>query len=337
MSVATKTAAVLATTAVFVGLGSLASTAFADTPSTATTTVTAAGSQLGSTQGFHITNMSGDALTLTRVDGSPLGSAPAVGSVLQPGGDADFEVNYTSAWDTDTIYYTNPQGRTVIIGIGVEGGTIPESQCISSGGYDCSRPFLHQKYLTIADPAGTVREFHGTQAQAEAAVAQQLCANNSRATCTFTPEGKVENIFGPRHLIAEHANNDHKTDEWKVTRKDEAEESNSLDISISAGTKFDVFGQEIKMEVKTAYDHEWSSSHGFDVSDTIEVEPGYTSYFYGVDPVLRYHGTVTVTMGRTTWKLHGVNFDTPDVEGIVKTDSNQAPTPPASLTPPHHT
>ena len=256
-----------------------------------------------------------------------------MGSVLQPGGDADFEVNYTTAYDSDTLYYTNPQGHTVIIGIGVEGGLIPESQCLSSGGYDCSRPFLHQKYITIADPAGTVREFNGTQAQAEAAVAQQLCANNSQATCTFTPEGPVTTTYGSRHLIASHVNNDHKPDEWKVTRKDEAEVSNSLDISISAGAKFDVFGQEIKMEVKTAYGHEWTSSHEFDVSDTIEIEPGYTSYFYGQDPVVRYTGTVTVTMGQTTWKLHGVTFDTPDVDGAVRTDSDQAPTPPATVNP----
>ena len=57
MNILAKTATVLLATAALGGFASLGSTAFADTPAAAATT---AENQLGSTQGFHITNMSGD-------------------------------------------------------------------------------------------------------------------------------------------------------------------------------------------------------------------------------------------------------------------------------------
>ena len=330
MSVATKTMSVLAATAVFIGLGSLGSTAFADAPAAAATTT-----QVGSTQGFHITNMSGDPLTLSRVTGAHLDSAPAVGSVLQPGQDADFEIAYASAWDADTIYYTNAQGHTVIIDIGVEGGTIPESRCTSSGGYDCTRAFFHQKYITIADPAGTVHELSGTQAQAEADIAQRLCANNSNATCSFTHEGPVQHTTGPRHLVTWHENSGDKTDVWHVDTIDEQEESNSVDVSVSAGSEFSAFGEKIALEIKTAYGHEWSVKHGYKVGDDIPLDPGQTGYFWSVTPVLRYNGTVTVTMGQTTWELHGVHFDTPDPDGAPGTSWNVGPNKLYPLDPAH--
>ena len=133
MSIITKSAAVLACAAALLGLGTAAASA--------STTSTSARGQLGSTQGFHFYNMTGDPLTLAGITGNgQLDSKPAVGSVLPPGGVADFEIKYVSAWDTDTVRYKNSDGAQVIVQIAVEGGTIPESKCLASGPYRCTGP-----------------------------------------------------------------------------------------------------------------------------------------------------------------------------------------------------
>jgi hypothetical protein len=330
MHILTKTAGIALAAAALCGITSLGSTAFADTTTDASRST--GGTQLGSSQGFHIYNMTGEPLTLSRIDGDrQFEGAPTIGSVLEPGQVATFEVKHVSAWwDYDNVVYRNPQGKQVVIGIGIEAGTIPESQCLQNGPYECSRPYLHQKEITITDHAGTVHELSGGQALAEAQIVKELCANGGVATCHFTPESE-EKAAGPRREIAWHENDGRKTDHWKVATTDTVEASNSVDVSMKAGTKFSIFGQEVDMEIKASYGHESSTGHEFAVSDTVEVDPGYVSHYYAVAPVLRDTGTITVTVYNCTWKLHGMVFDTPDPSGVEGTSHTEIPVPPAPL------
>ena len=113
MSVATKVAGLLLATTAMCGIGSLAATAYADTPTgghpAASTTQDA--TQLKSpmySRGFHVTNLSGNPIKLVSVSGenSWEGRTPD-GSVLQPGvGNQDFEMTYYFARDTfNTLNY----------------------------------------------------------------------------------------------------------------------------------------------------------------------------------------------------------------------------------------
>ena len=209
MSIATKTAAVLLATTALCGIGSLAAAAYADTPATSAASHAAGradtGGQVGKAQysrGFHVTNLSGSAATVARVDGNTsFEGRPADGAVLQPGiGMDDWEVTYYFAKDTTSIVtYTladasGKQLGDVVVRLSVDGVGNPSAACLNTDGpFTCN---VNGANITILDPAGTVHNIAGDNAQAQAATLKQFCDQNTAAQCTFTPTSETE-VDGP--------------------------------------------------------------------------------------------------------------------------------------------
>lgn len=319
MSFATRTAGVLLAATALCGIGSLAATAYADTPAQSTPTRSAA-AQVGSPQysrGFHVTNLSGNPIKLLSVSGenSWEGRTPD-GSVLQPGvGDQDFEMTYYFARDTfNNLNYAmlDANGNTIgtfhyVIEVGQDGGTSSEFH-VDSGHMSGD---ANRMSLDVKDATGTVHTITGDQAQAQAATLRQFCVQNTAAGCSFQVTGQTA-VDGPEHVLVTETNNGSQPALLMASKGDDVSSSDSVGVDATVGGGVPGI---VDASVKLSYGHIWSQGHQFTTGVQNTVPAGYYGEITGIAPMLRDTGNFTITLGNTTWNLDGVYFDTPNPDG----------------------
>lgn len=325
MRIATRVAGVLLATTAVCGFG--AAIANADTPATAPTTASAGtaqdGTQVGAplySRGFHIYNLTTSPMTLKSITGDGnFEGKPDVGSVVQPGQYADFEVQYRWLSDqNDEVVYTNADGtfRADLEVNGFKSGA-PSSTCTVTSGHDvCSDPddpVYGTDGTTISSmmPAGSTVTYNGDQAQQQAAVLNQLCNTGADATCSFKATGETH-VAGPSHVLAYEYNNSDDTGTLEVDKTDDVTSTDSVNISATLGTN--IAGM-VDASVTASYGHSWSVGHGFAAKTSDPVDPHTYGEIDGIAPMIRDTGDFTLTMGNTTYHLNGVYFDTPDPQG----------------------
>ncbi len=311
--ITTKTTGVLLAGAALCGLGSLSSLAYADTPSSARHTV-GAPQQVLYSRGFLVYNLTSTPMTLKSVTGDGnFEGRPDVGSVLQPGQHADFEVQYRAfSVQNDDITYSNGSSaldaRLTVDGLNDAGR--PTSTCSRvSGPDDCASD--GGTTIRITEPAGTVINIDGSQAQSQAAALKQFCAQNSDASCTFTPTGET-NVDRPKHVLATETNNGTRDATLSVTKTDDVSSTNSVDLSASVGGNI---AGLVDVQITAAYGHTWSQGHSFATGVSNIVPAGYYGQITAIAPMIRDTGNFTITVGNTTINLLGVYFDSPNRDG----------------------
>ncbi len=332
MSIAKRTAALLLATTAFCGIGSMAAVAFADSPDHAAPAAaqTTDQGQVGKamySRGFHFTNLSGDSATLAAIDGNTsFEGRPNVGEVLKPGiGDQDFEVTYFFAQDTSddiTYHLTDQSGKqdgTVKVHLDVDGVGNTSAGVVSVDG-----PFgvsINGTNITILDPPGTVHTITGANAQAQADTLKQFCSENTAAHCTFTPTSEAD-VDGPEHVLVTEENNGTNPAVLSATKGDTVSESNSLEISGTAGVNIlDI----VNLSVTAKYGHTWTESHTYGTGVSNTVPAGYYGEITAIAPMIRDTGDFTITMGDTTWNLTDVHFDSPNPDGAEHFGYHQHP------------
>ena len=326
MRIATRVAGVLVAAGALGGLGSLAATANAATPAHPIATVGHGTSRVGAplySRGFHIYNLTTSPMTLQSITGDKnFEGNPDVGSVVQPGQYADFEVQYRWMSDqNDEITYTNSDGsfKADLEVNGFDSGA-PSSKCTVNSGHDvCSDPDdtvsgTNGTTISYLMPAGTTVTVDGSQAQQQAATLQQLCNTpGADATCTFAVDPNSEtHVAGPLHPLAYQYNNSDVTTTLEVDKTDEVSSTDSVNIEASMGTNI---GGMVDVSIKAAYGHIWSHGNGFAAKSTDPVEPHTYGEIDGISPMIRDTGNFTISMGNTTYHLNNVYFDTPDASG----------------------
>ncbi len=328
MSVATKTAGVLLAATALCGIGSLASVAYADTPAqpTAATQQQVTAPQ-DYTRGFHVTNLSGNRIELVSVTGeNSFGGRAADGSILAPGiGYQDFEMTYYFLRDTfNTLNYAmlDANGNTIgtfhyLIAVGGDGSTASEFHA-DSGNISGD---ANGTTLDVKDATGTVHTISGGQAQAQAATLKQFCAQNTSATCTFTPTSETQ-VDGPEHVLATETNNGTEIADLTVTKTDDVSSTDSVDVSATLGGNI---AGIVDASVTASYGHTWSEGHSFATGVTNHVPAGYYGEITAIAPMIRDTGNFTITLGNTTWNLQDVYFDTPNPDGAEHFGYNQHP------------
>jgi len=244
MSIATKTAGVLLAATALCGIGSIASVAYADTPAghPPTSTAPAAAGVQGAqySRGFHVTNLSGNPIKLVSVTGENSfdGRTPD-GSILQPGvGYQDFEMTYYFLKDTfNTLNYAmlDGNGNTIgtfhyLIAVGGDGSTASEFH-VDSGNISGD---ASGTTLDVKDPSGTVHTINGDQAQAQAATLKAFCAQNTSASCSFTPTSETA-VDGPSHVLVTETNNGTEPAQLSASKGDDVSSTDSVDISATVG------------------------------------------------------------------------------------------------------
>lgn len=325
MRIATRLAGVVLAAGALGGLGSLAGTAYAATPGQTHATAAASqdSAQVGApmySRGFHIYNLTTSPMALKSVTGDGnFEGKPDVGSVVQPGQYADFEVQYRAfSVQNDDVTYSNADGSFTahlkVDGVNYAGN--PSSTCTVNGGADvCSDPDdgVNTNGTTIAYemPAGTTITYNGDQAQQQADVLKQLCDSGANATCSFTPTSETH-VAGPSHMLAFEYNNSDGTATLEVDKTDDVSSTDSLNISATLGTN--IAGM-VDASVTAAYGHTWSEGHGFAAKSSDPVDPHTYGEIDGIAPMIRDTGNFTLTMGNTTYHLNGVYFDSPDPQG----------------------
>lgn len=311
MNLFTKAAAVLACSAGLLGIGSGLANATASTVRT---------------EGFTITNMTGDRLTLTAVDGfGQLAKGPKLGSTLLPGDHATFEVKRLGAVDEVDVHYSGPELIDFAVAtLRVELGAV-KSDCVGMP-YLCSTSVLHPRDVLLEDQEDTVHELYGAQARTQADAVRDLCRASVAGACDFDPE-RQELIYGHRQVLDTYENAGEAPAPFHVERKSIAKSENSLDVSIEVGTELEAFGQKLDMKIKTAYGHKWMQADEVGVNASMEVPPGRVGAIWTEVPLSEVTGTLTASLGNTTYILHDVKFDAPDHDRKVNWGTYDTPIP----------
>jgi hypothetical protein len=321
------TGAVLAATA-FTGAGATHSAGYAEVSDTSPPTATATAPDVNSpmySRGFLITNLTSTPMTLKSVTGDDhFEGRPEVGSVLQPGQTADFEVQWRwlSNQNNDITYSNGTSSVDARLTVWGADGT-PTSTCSTVSGRDqCTTN--GGTSISILEPAGTVVNIDGANAQAQAAALKQYCEKNPAASCTFTPTSETR-VKGPQHVLAGYANNGSGEGEMHVTQTDTVSATNSVDISASVGANI---AEIVDVQVTAAYGHSWSTSHAFETGVSHPVPAGYYGEITAIAPMIRDTGNFTIKIGNTTINLTGVYFDTADPNGGLQFGYTERPLTP---------
>jgi hypothetical protein len=262
MNIVTKAAGVVLAATALCGIG--ASAAFAATPTGhaphaaagSSSTSSHSSSQVGAPQysrAFHVYNLTSVPWELNTITGSYEGT-PQLGSWLQPGQNDDFEASVGSQ---DTISFnTNDTGVTIELDVDGFGGT--SSFVVSEGGPDHAD--TNGQTINLLEPAGTVINYDGSQAQQQATTLKQLCAVDADAACTFTPTSETT-VDGPQHQVGDAFTNASSLEaHYTLAEKDTVGISDSVEISASVGAKlFDL----VDTSITATYRHGWITSHEY--------------------------------------------------------------------------
>ena len=304
-----------------------------------------AGSLLGaatasaSSTGFYIYNFTSAPMKLTKVDwtGNPdkTSSAPPppkVGQVLMPGADRDhIEIAYVNDVSSVDLVYQQADGPPISLRlldhklIGAGGGPCDGVHPCQGGHLaQCSAPAAFQcvwdgsERVEFLDPPGTVRTVTGAEKQRQADVLQQLCTDRNLqsdlVTCDFEPTSeRPEKTYGQTHLVGHVVPNCTSDDiDRRYVEEDETATESSFGIKFGIENQENAIFEKVKVSIETKYEQKWETKYTFKDEVVFHIKPGDIGKVVGKNPVLRYRGDFTFTIGNTTWLLPDVYFDSPD-------------------------
>ncbi len=270
--------------------------------------------QAGFTRGFTIYNLSSKPMRLTGIAARSgvVDSAPAVGHILPPGQRERIEITFFFFADSNAyVHYDlldngyrvgtyNPV-LSVLNGVGV-----PSSTASTTG------PFTYTgngTELSVQDATATTIEVPASRAQEQASLLKQLCQQTDQAKCAFTVTSRTQE-WTPKHEIWRSLENN-SAGLVTYTREmvDTTRITNSVGVDVTAGGSI---AGVVNVELTARYGHEWTTEHTDRETLTINVEPRTSAVVSAVEPVYRDTGDFTVTMGKTTWQIKDVFFDSYD-------------------------
>jgi hypothetical protein len=266
---------------------------------------------------------------------------PDDGAILKFGvGYQDWELTYAhfpSDYDRATLYYT--VGSTAAkITITVPSLGAPYSSCELSNNVAALQCIADGTSITFLDPPGTTHELPPGQPQAQAAILSQLCAAQSRASCVFTSTS-ADYVYSPIHQVGNSIYNPGDRDQlMTVKTSDTVGSSDSLGGEVKGEVQF---LEVAKAVISVKYEHEWTTEHKFEQDVDVTCGPHRRCWINATQPMVRYTGNYTLTMGNTRWTVRDVYFDQPNLfpnrqgEYTVCTDIDKVPEcalpPPPSL------
>jgi len=274
------------------------------------------------TRGFDVTNASSLTMRLTSVTGFQYGiGAPATDTQVMLADHQHFEVTFEFAdSNVGTVTYSLYRSDNTYVGqlkvqltvVAIDGNSI--SSCSISQGsqsqYQCA---AGGNAITLLDPPGTSYHVPAAERQAQATLLNQLCSDQSPATCSFAVHSEVP-VESPPHLVDGYLSNpdDPEPPEKTIEIHDTVGQSNSVDVSVTAGGSL---FKAIELSVEATYSHDWTEEHEFVDSVAIKVPLGDQCEIDGTAPMLRDTGDFTLKLGNSTWQLPDVYFDTPNLSG----------------------
>ncbi|WP_099249048.1 Ig-like domain-containing protein [Mycobacterium sp. shizuoka-1] len=278
---------------------------------------------LGTTEGFNIYNLSSKPLTFDHTDGDNPKSAPPIGTVIQPGQYAHFEVGYAPAKSGEVrAWFGAPDGYYAAQMAAAAFTGVTKVKCLASSSGSCG-PTDWQDARTVRffDLPGTVIEIGPDNPQAQTEVLEYVCKDEKTGTCSFkaTGEDKTYTAFAPYTAFS---NNTSLDQHFETLVSVDETHTNSLVV----GTKLSVtLIKIVNAELSATYTHTWTRTTSYSEKFPIDAKP-YTRVTLSVqEPMFRDHGDFTVQMGNTTWKITDVTFDSPDPSRGLQSSVKDSP------------
>lgn len=275
-------------------------------------------------RGFHLYNQSSYNLVLQSADGDNVG-VPGDGSALNSAvGYHDFEVVFRAAATTSVsaVYQMlDINGQRVGTAYFHMNVNALDSTSFSSDFRDMSNNKMPLKAVSFSD-ASTVGDSYKivnsntttstvdiSDPQASGLIKQFCEDDNNYALCTFTPTQSTATTESKLLTSGYMDSQSEGESDVEVEGGYTQTTSTSTDLVLSASLKI---AHIITIGVKTAYKQDIETSHSFDYAFKETLRPGTTSYVWGQVPVTKYTGTLSTTIGNTTWKITNYSTTTPD-------------------------
>lgn len=307
-----RSAAALAAGAVLFGLTGLAAAPAATAAESPTAPAVETSSTAAITKQFTVTNESSRPLTIDRYAARDRvlseSALPPVGTVLQPGQRVTFDVVFHFFYVNSLHVYLSAPGlpsaysATMTVSDGI---ALPSSSATSSG------QFAHGEdgtSLWVRDRVGTVIDVGTGDPKAQSRILADWCAVKG-STCTFTPTSQ-ERFTAGLHKAVSYANptsvDQSFTAEFAHTRTERD------DLEVSASVKLNVM-DVVEAGVTATYGKSWEQTDSRTLTYPVIVPAGMRLTVLTGAQMLRTTGDFTVKMGNTTWILHNVAFETPEM------------------------
>ncbi|WP_179470673.1 Ig-like domain-containing protein [Mycolicibacterium vinylchloridicum] len=282
---------------------------------------------LGISENFWFRNYTLAPIKFTGYNGGTedLDGGPAVGTVINPGGEAGWSVT----WYMFSVGSVTPQFGTVGFGAtpsnpgyipaGYVGTTFQityktkprETQCSAGGGGECSVP--NDKMAIALDKDSPTITLGAEDAAKITAVLPNVCYDGSIANCGFNAKSETKG-FSPVRTVGTPVSNTTSTPTtYSIAIADQVSQSDTVGLSVKlSGGGLAKLASIINIEITANYSHTWVSTHTFTQTMNVPVGAGKTAWIEGSVPVWNVTGDFTVKLGKSTYQLNGARFSTPN-------------------------
>lgn len=279
-----------------------------------------------SSRRFLIHNFTSHRVQLASIEGDKrFEGAPAVGSIIEPGGDAIVEVTYVyGSTQRDDFTYnvlndTAPQFNLgtvkahLVLDSSIWGPPTQSTSCsvtdavLPGNGGLCTN---NSTSVTMLDQKDTTIRLAADSPRAGAVLARFYGAGTP-ATTSFTPTSQVTGAWGDRHLVGTPVfNNTDRPSNWAEYRADEKQ---TVGTNIAVGGDAEAqLNQAVKLAVRASYGYTWTDTVARGHTEHVEFDPYTKNWVEVTEPVIRYTGDFTIKLGNTTWTITGARFEVPD-------------------------
>lgn len=254
-----------------------------------------------------------------------LDSGPAIGTVILPGGEANWHVTWymfssgsiTTQFGTVGFGYTPSDFGYVPAGYVGTNFQVAfktnsrDTQCAAGGGGQCSVP--NDRLAIALDKDSPTITLGPEDAAKIAAVLPGICYDNSMANCSFNAKSQVAG-FSPVRTVGTPVSNTTSTPTtYSVALADTVSQTDTVGVSVKlSGGGLAKLASIINIEITASYQHSWTSTKTFTQTMNVPVGAGRTAWIEGSVPVWKVTGDFTIKIGNSTYQLNGATFDTPN-------------------------
>ncbi|WP_319432659.1 Ig-like domain-containing protein [Mycobacterium sp. RTGN5] len=254
-----------------------------------------------------------------------LDGGPAVGTVILPGNEASWDVNWYMfrVGDVTTNFGTVGFGYTPsdfgYVPAGYAGTTFQvryetkprDTSCAAGGNGQCDVP--NDRMAIAKDNGSPVITLNAEDAAKIAKVLPNICYDGSQAGCNFTAKSQTAG-FSPVRTVGTPVSNTTSTPTtYSIAIADQVSQSDTVGISVKlSGGGLAKLASIINIEITGTYSHTWVKTNTFTQTMNVPVAPGKTAWIEGSVPVWNVTGDFTIKIGNSTYQLNGATFTTPN-------------------------
>ncbi len=309
----------------FVGNGISSATASQST----TTGPALAAASASLTQAFSVVNHSQYPMKLTGIQDPGKGDGtPAIGTVLLPGQSMRYEKVFWWGNATGTkldLTTTTASGTAWVYQVELRidpAFNVPSVRLPSLTGAPITAEQDRQSTMTsvvFEDATASTVTVPKDKAQQQSTLLNELCGTTS-AACTFARVGD-RTVAPPRSIYLDQGvNNTASVRTFTTTKSTVAGATTSVELTAAAKTSVLSF---VEATVTGKYGQTFTRQETETEARTYSISPFSIGQMTAKIPMVRDTGNFTIKIGKTTWILQGVYFDSRDSSKAISYDTSE--------------